>query len=124
MTPTDPLSPDTGPKKQRRPADPHCDRAVGLRRVGTFPEVAIRGAAVVGVGAVVTNNVALGIVMVGTPAQPSEHDANPDRSSSRDGALARATGGGVGHIHVGRIPSSAEPRIELRSHDEVSRLTV
>ena len=68
MTPTDPPSPVSGPEKQRRPADHHCDRAVGLRRADTFPDVAIRGDAVVGAGTVVTNNVALGIVMVETPA--------------------------------------------------------
>ena len=79
MTPTDTPSPVRGPEKERRPADHHCDRAVGLRRADTFPDVAIRGDAVVGAGTVVTNNVVLG----------NRHGRNP--CSSRPGTKRTLT---------------------------------
>ena len=88
-----------GPGQRPREATPPCGSPLrsscGPQARRHLPGVAIRGAAVVGAGTVVTNNVALGIVMVETLLQPSGHDTNTDHSWSRDGTLTRSTAGQV-----------------------------
>ena len=71
-----PAEPGQRPREATPPCRSPCDRDVGLRRADTFPDVAIRGDAVVGAGPVVTNNVALGVDL-----QPSVYsDRVPGRA--------------------------------------------